>query len=268
MRPDAARNPRPTHAIALCGDGTLRVRAIARFVQDAVALGDGVLVITTLPCWDAVRAVLETRGVDVAGALGAGRVLVVDAEAMLDRILDSSSLGADVLEREVQPALAQLRAATGSEVVRAFGDVANLLWARGDHGLALALERAWHDLLGREEVTLMCAYDADPLDPSHDAAALLSLCRSHGHVELGDDGPRRAEAIRTAIAAEMEPQMAARLDVVLAGEGIPAGAHHPELAVLWLRTQMPHLARRVVDRARRALSADGANAATGSRAAS
>jgi hypothetical protein len=258
MRADATRNPWPTHAIALCGDGTFRERAIARFVNESVAVGDGVLVITTPPCWDAVRAVLEAGGVDVAGALAASRVIVLDATAMLDRILDSGSLCADVLEREVKPALVRLRAASGSEVVRAFGDVANLLWARGEHGLALAIERAWHELLGREQVTLLCAYDADPLDPSHDAAALLSLCRSHGHVELGDDAPRRAEAIRTAIAAEMEPQMAARLDVVLAGEGIPAGAHHPELAVLWLRAQMPLLAGRVVDRARRSLAGERA----------
>jgi hypothetical protein len=120
--------------------------------------------------------------------------------------------------------------------------------------VALALELAWHELLKSESITLLCAYQADPMNAQHDAHHLLALCTAHGHVQATEQAGPRGEAIRRSMEETLGVREVGRLQVVLAAQGLPSGEAGAELALLWMRTQVPHLANRVANRARALLA--------------
>ncbi len=45
------------------------------------------------------------------------------------------------------------------KTMRAFGEIVDLYWQRGDGHLALELESCWNDLRRRHDFPLLCAYE-------------------------------------------------------------------------------------------------------------
>jgi hypothetical protein len=245
------RSPLDTHLLALYRDESFLGATVAAFLAEGLALGEGAVLLLGLARWQAVRLELELRRVDVAAALDDGRLAVLDAGTVLTRMCAGDGISEARLQQELGPTFERVRSASLSFKVRAFGDLAGHLWRRGDFDGALRLEIAWHELLKTESVTLLCSYEADPLDPSHDAGQLMQLFRTHGRVHACQDGARRRDAVRLAMDEVLGIREVGRLHIVLAAAGLPSGDEGTaDLTLLWLRTQVPHLAARVLRLAR------------------
>lgn len=242
----ATCSPLPTHQLALCRDERVLGAAIADFLGHGLADGAGAIVVTGSARWDQARSALGAAG---EAALASGALVFLEAADALEAMLDRG-LSSDALSALVGPHLERLRAITGHRRVYAYGDMVDVLWQRRQPDLAARLEGAWHELMTREPITLLCGYTADPLDEAYDAAELMPLCCAHGRVAAVEDEIRRASAIERALDEVMDPAQLGRLEVVLAAEGLPTGSGGSELTMLWLRTQMPHLGSRILHRAR------------------
>lgn len=248
-------SPLPSHRMALYREPAYAARLLADFVQEGAHAGEGTVVLARGRCLHALRELLEERGFDAVRAIATGWLVMADSELVLDDLL-GGPLDAEALRDRVGPALDGVRAATGRHTVRVFGDLSDQLWRGGRPGAALQLEGACHDLLKVEAAHLLCVYCADALDPALDAVHLLPLCRAHGSVAASEDGSARQAAIRAAIERVLGHREQGHLELVASAAGLPqAEDGGDEVKLLWLRTQLPNMAHRIMTVASRVLGA-------------
>src|SRR5438128_1644796 len=77
----------PDHIVHLYQDQDFLGRAVCRFGGAALANGEGFLLASTLPHWNAWRRRFESEGVDVEAARRRGQMTVLDAEELLSRFM-------------------------------------------------------------------------------------------------------------------------------------------------------------------------------------
>jgi signal transduction histidine kinase len=66
--------------------------------------------------------------------------------------------------------------------VRAYGEMVDLLWQRGNGAAAIRLEALWTAAARRHGFALLCAYHMDNFGGEADSSGFLDVCRSHDHV--------------------------------------------------------------------------------------
>jgi hypothetical protein len=121
------QSPPALHRLALFRDEAWLARAVGGYLATALGRGEGALAITLPSRWERIQADLAGRAVPAAP----GRVMHLDAEATLAAIL-AQGISVASLRAAVGPAIAQLRESTGVSAVRAYGDMVDVLWLRGE----------------------------------------------------------------------------------------------------------------------------------------
>nr|MBA2320612.1 MEDS domain-containing protein [Deltaproteobacteria bacterium] len=234
-----ARAPLDTHVLVLGRGEDFLCESVADYLADGLFHGEGLLVIANPERWLRITAGLVSRRWDVQRALQEGKVCYVSSDAELARLRAGGHLDAEALDRDLTPLISALREATGQPQIRAFGDMVSTLWQEGHHATALTLEYAWHDFIRLEPVTLLCAYEADPLDETIDAPSMLKVCRAHGQLAACEHRQERQAAIAVAMDEVLGIREVGRLHLVLASEGLPtARVGADEVALLWLRAEV------------------------------
>ena len=134
------------HIVQLYQDQEFLNRAVCRFAGAGLANGEGIILFPTLTHWDAFRPRLEAEGVDVHAAQERGQLTVVDADELLPRFM-----------RGAMPDLPAFQGAhrghlrTGARwrelpKLRAWGEMVNVLWERGDVAASMNLEDLFDQL--------------------------------------------------------------------------------------------------------------------------
>jgi signal transduction histidine kinase len=119
---------------------------------------------------------------------------------------------------------------SGSGPIHIYGEVVDVLWARGQHGAVLVLEQLWHELGHERDFALLCGYDAGAFGPG-EARELEAICALHDHVAIVDErGPaavvaleQRAHQLETEVARRQ--RLEKRMLRLLAVTGDLAAAH-------------------------------------------
>ena len=131
-------------------------------------------------------------------------------------------------EDVVGGAVARLLAARGATRVRAYGEMVDLLWRRGQRAPALELEALWTELTARSQLVLLCAYAMAGFAADADLVAFRDVCGAHTHVLPADgagasggdaDARRRSTAELQQRARALEQELAARGETELALRG-------------------------------------------------
>jgi len=120
---------------------------------------------------------------------GQRTVLLVDADELLARIVPKDEVNAEVFNETVSKLLSQIcpGGATGLlepgdeyiQHIYAYGELVDLLCARGQHLLALELETLWNRLLTSYNISLLCGYKMDSFRGSSDESVFAQICHSH-----------------------------------------------------------------------------------------
>jgi hypothetical protein len=134
--------------------------------------------------------------------------------------------------------------------IRAFGEMVDVLWRRGQQEGAIALEELWNDLARTRSFALLCGYHLDIFEPEVQREALPEVFRMHSHTRTVEEPSRLAAAVDRAMAEVVGPVRAARIYLDVA-EHVPQGSLPRAQAVLsWLSSrEVPH-ARAILERAR------------------
>jgi anti-sigma regulatory factor (Ser/Thr protein kinase) len=186
-------------------DDALSVRVAAQLAEAIEAGGAGVA-IATGPHRAGIAAALEAR-LDVADAVARGALVLLDADATLQRFAPGGRLDRAAFRR-VLGAVLRDAAETGGPV-RAFGEMVALLWDRGDVLGAIAVEEAWNALAGEHEFSLLCGYRGSSVAGDEHAEALGHVCRLHSAVLHDPDA--EAPAVSGRFAGDNAPKEARRL---------------------------------------------------------
>jgi anti-sigma regulatory factor (Ser/Thr protein kinase) len=169
----ARSRPTPEHLVQFYDSPGQLTERVADFVgggEDDIAI-----VVATEPHRRAFTDGLVARGVDVAARQRAGSLIVLDAQATLDRFFDGHRCDpagyATVIGGLVRQAAARGRP------VRIYGEMVAVLWEAGLVNAALELEDLWNDLARTLPFTLLCGYPAEAMQAGSDA--ISKVCAAH-----------------------------------------------------------------------------------------
>src|SRR5262245_8152560 len=151
------------HAVQFYGDEEQFFRGVGDFLLEGITAGQATVAIATEPHWRAIEAQLSRRGVDCRKVRRDGSLRVLDATRTLSGRIVGGGRNTARFERDVATMMVDVEAARGSGVIRAYGEMVNLLWRQGRHDAALYLESLWNRPPFRNSFDLLCEYPLQDL---------------------------------------------------------------------------------------------------------
>jgi hypothetical protein len=249
--PELLRHPSGgDHIVQVYQDEAFLADAVAEYLGQGLRQGEGAVIIARPAHVNAFKARLEADGLSAAAALERGQLRVLDAEATLERFILGGQLDWTRFHAIIGGLIAELR--LQYPAVRAYGEMVDVLWQRGERDAAIRLEEYWNDLARLQTFSLFCAYYLDNLDAAAYGGPLECVCKVHTHLIPARDYASFNESVSKASQAVLDQPLAQML-MSLAASHRPA-THMPlgQATLLWLQQNMPRTAERVLARLREA----------------
>jgi hypothetical protein len=244
------RAPAAGHAVRVYGDVSELACSVASFLTAGFGAGDPGLVIATSDHRQALTAELGRRGWNASALERKGFLAHADADELLGRFMEPELPSVERFERVVGGLVDQARAKHPDRTLRAFGEMVDVLWRRGDRPAALALEALWSDLADARSFALLCGYGLDIFELGVQREALPEVVHLHSHARVVDEPSLLAAAVDRALAEVVGPARAARIYLDVA-EQVPQGSLPRGQAVLsWLSSRDLPYAHEILERAR------------------
>lgn len=239
-------DPEPAdHAVQIYREPEELARSVGAYLAAGLARGEPAVVIATPEHRSLVSAELPS---DETERL----VRWLDAEETLAALLVDGRPDPDRFELVVGGVLDEVAEQFPDRLVRAFGEMVDLLARRGDRTAAVELERLWSHAARTRRFSLLCAYRADPFAVDEQVSLLPSVCAAHSPMLPAADPERFQRAVDAALYETLGPDDASRVYRSIAGAvamepGVPVAQH----ALMWVSANMPARAEIVVAEAQR-----------------
>ena len=153
---------------------------VADFLSAGLVSGHPALVIATSSHAVMIEEALGNRLIDVLRARRGGDLVMLDAEEMLGTFRFGGSPDADLFTEHVGAIFQQVVRGRGHAVIRAYGEMVDVLWKQGNSEGAIALEILWNKLALRHAFSLLCGYSMGNFFKQ--AEQFHEICRLHTHV--------------------------------------------------------------------------------------
>lgn len=179
---DLLAEPRPgDHFLRLYDHDDELIDALRLFVAHGIGRGESVVLVISRPHRVELERTLIEQGFPIRELLEISRVIVVEAEGVLPRLLRDGLPDAARFRSFLVNALVDAESGVPGRRIRIFGELVDLLWRSGNLEAAIALEALWNEALLDRRFSLFCAYGL----PEPDARATPfppAICAAHGHV--------------------------------------------------------------------------------------
>jgi MEDS: MEthanogen/methylotroph, DcmR Sensory domain len=242
--------PPTEHAVQVYSDLDELAVSVGRFLDAGFRAGEPAVVIVTPGHWDVFRAELERRGGNVDELQAEGLLTCCDAEETLATFMDGDVPSADRFEASVGAILDDVARRYPETTVRAFGEMVDLLFQRGQEAAAIALEEVWNRALETRRFALLCGYELDVFDLDTQTSALPEIVRTHTHPRPVADTARLAAAVHETLTDVVGSDAAARIYLRVAEEVPRTALPRAQAVLMWLSRHQPTTARLVLQGAR------------------
>ena len=174
------------HAVQFYRDESSLFTTVAGFLSEGLVAHQPALVIATLPHRAAIEEHLCGRLIDCAKARRDGDLVMLDAEEMLGQFMIGDQPDAELFEKNVGVIIRQaIEGCTRpGTVVRAYGEMVDVLWKEGRTEAALVVEILWNKLIVGHAFALLCGYS---MGNFYKQPKQLALVRSHHTHVVGVD---------------------------------------------------------------------------------
>ena len=189
----AARSADPTpagvtgHDVHFYRTDDALIASVVNFLAAAVRVGQPIIVIATDAHCRAFASGLRAKDLD-PDALLAGRLAIwLDARYTLESFMEDGLPNRELFMATVGSVFARVLDKRQYLVVRAFGEMVDILWKDGNIEGAIQLEQLWNDLAHKYQYSLLCGYSIENFLHEVDVAAFGRVCNAHTSVRLLDD---------------------------------------------------------------------------------
>jgi len=167
------------HTVQLFDSSKSLADSVAQFLVTGLERGENVLFVATPEHRELLTKRLADLGWSVRTLIAANRMVVLDAAQTLDKFMRQDT-PSPVAFDEVVGSLVH-RLANGKRLW-IYGEMVDVLVARGNYRAAQQLEETWNALGQRECFTLFCGYASGHFGDPRTAKALAGICAAHDHV--------------------------------------------------------------------------------------
>src|SRR5438132_10742031 len=246
----------PDHIVQLYQDEDFLNRAVCRFVGAGLMNGEGIILVSTLPHWNAFCARLEADGVSVEAVRKRGQLTVVDADECLTRFMRDAMPDPPVFNGVFGDVVVQARAEGNYQKMRVWGEMVNVLWERGDTAASMNLEDLFDQLGRKRDIAIFCSFLMDNFNGDVHERMLPRLGTNHSHLIPVEDyarlGRAVADALRETVGSDEARVLESRL---LSDYRQPFDMPRAQALLLALRQVLPAIADPVLQRSRNLYSA-------------
>lgn len=238
---DLVKNPgQHDHFVQLYQEIDPLAEAVAGYVAEGLRRGEAALVIATPGHRAAFLAKIKAEL-----PASESQLTILDAEETLATLMANGMPQWKPFHEVIGGLIAELR--LQYPTVRAYGEMVDVLWQRGEREAAIRLEEYWNDLGRLQTFSLFCAYRMDPLDSHAYGGPLESVCKVHSHLIPARDAERFDDAVQAASRKVLD-QPLAQILLSLAANHRPATRMPVGQATLfWLKQNMPRTAEKVLE---------------------
>lgn len=173
------------HFVQICQNETLRAEAIARYIQEGILNGEGVMVIAEMAVRKNVISNLEMLGWDAQALKNQGQLKFFDAKFLLSSFLIDEELQEEAFQEVVGDPVYNLQLEHGK--VRVVGEMMNILLKQEQYDAAKLLVKLGKNLSERQEYSHLCIYSCDGLEPHAYEEVLERICNFHSHLTPAED---------------------------------------------------------------------------------
>lgn len=167
------------HSVQLFDSSKSLVETVSLFLINGLERGENVLVAATPEHREMLARRLDESGWTVRTLIAANRLVILDATQTLDKFMRKDTPSPVAFDEVVGSAVHRL--ADGKRLW-IYGEMVDVLAARGNYRGAQQLEEIWNLLGQRECFTLFCGYASGHFGDPRTAKALAGICAAHDHV--------------------------------------------------------------------------------------
>ncbi len=169
------------HAVQFYDDERYLFGVVGEFVREGLQIGNAVVVIATPPHREGIAARLDMGEAD--DAQRSGRLVWLDAECTLASFMVGDAPDRDRFRESVERVLGAAEELTvHPRAVRAYGEMVDVLWRRGNMKAAIRLEELWTEIVRERGSSLLCAYRMRSFYREGDDSRFLDICKTHNLV--------------------------------------------------------------------------------------
>lgn len=254
---------RMEHVVQFYEHDTFLVETVATFVADGLSAGQPAIAVVTAPRREALAKRLAEIGMDVAGRVASGDLVIFDVDETLAKLMVGDAPSRALFEAHVPALLGAVAARSATGHVRVYGEMVDQLWRAGNAAAAIALEELWNELGARYQISLLCGYRMENFRHQGDAAGFDAVCRSHAralpteaYLGLDDSDSRlravsalqqRAKALESEVAQRQIVENELRDAIKVRDDFLAAAGHELRTPLTVMRLQLASLSRQTGD---------------------
>lgn len=170
------------HAVQFFEHDDFLCEAVTRYLGEGFDV-DAPMVVIARP--DRLRAftdALRTQGRPVDQALASGQLCLFDAHQTLAKFMRGGSPQAGDFRAVIGPVIERSRAGFPHARLRAYGEMVDILWERGQPDAAIRLESLWNELASTLPFSLLCGYRMSNFGSEADTERFARVCSAHSDV--------------------------------------------------------------------------------------
>lgn len=172
------------HHVQLFDSSKSLAETVAAFLIAGFHRGEPLLIVATPQHRELLARKLGEAGVNVHEAIAANRLMMLDAVQTLAKFMRQEVPSAIAFDEVIGSIVARL--ANGKRVC-IYGEMVDVLAARGHYKAACQLEELWNVLGQRQAYTLFCGYASGHFGDPRTAKALAGICAAHDHLHRKKD---------------------------------------------------------------------------------
>ena len=177
------------HAVQFYQNESYLREVAVHFLADGLRSGQPALAVATSEHRLMFERGLRDQGFDVAALSASGALVLLDARRVLAQIMVGDSPDPDRFRDVIGRLLHRLGGRR--RVVRAYGEMVDVIWRDGNPPAALRLEQLWNVLAARYHFALLCGYSIDNFMNAEHATLFEDVCGEHHHVVPTERPPAR-----------------------------------------------------------------------------
>ena len=185
------------HAVRFYEDAQSLSRMVATFVAEGFIESLPAIIIATPEHLDAIFEKLSAMSFDLDHVKRRGDLIVLDARDTLALFMVNGMPNAEKFEATMLPVIDRVCRGRQDCVIRAYGEMVDVLWKDGCEAAAVRLEMLWNQLANTRKFSLLCGYS---MGSFYKDAAFDAICHQHTHV-LSIDGAAAPVKVHLAHAA-------------------------------------------------------------------
>ena len=171
------------HAVRFYENAESLARMVAGFVAEGFITGQPAILIATPEHRHATVQQLVTMGFNIEQLKTQGDLIILDARETLATFMADALPDADRFEETMMPLIDRACRGRVDCVIRAYGEMVDVLWKDGMEAAAIRLEMLWNQLANTRKFSLLCGYS---MGSFYKNAGFEDIVSQHTHVVSPD----------------------------------------------------------------------------------